>query len=124
MILEKTLWNLTTMEMQAKLKAMPGMNASVFKKWFYWYNKKIIAAMTDVHKADNLKTAFTENFEFILRRDRVKDQNQNIGDKIMTMPFKREMADDLLDIYHNIIRMQQKEQRKKEIVAASKGLDI
>ena len=119
---KKTIWNFTTKEMRAKLKAMPGMNANIFKKWFDWYHREIINAMTDERQADNVKTELAEQFVLKLRWNYVEGWNRKLGGFISPMPFKSEMLDDLLGIYHNIIRMQQKEQRKKEIVAASQGL--
>lgn len=118
---KKTIWSLTTKEMKAKLKAMPGMNANIFKKWFDWYHREIINAMTDEREADNIKTRLAEQFVSKLRYSYVKGWTPTRGEGLC-LPFKSEMLDDLLGIYHNIIRMQQKEQRKKEIVAASKGL--
>lgn len=118
---KKTIWNFATKEMRAKLKAMPGMNANTFKKWFDWHHSEIINAMTDEHAADNVKKQLADQFAMKLRYNYIKGWNNKWGD-IIPVPFKSEMLDDLLDIYHNIIRMQQKEERKKEIVAASKGL--
>lgn len=119
---KKTIWNLTTKEMRAKLKAMPGMNANVFKKWYDWYYREIVNAMTDEQAADNVKKQFADQFAMKLRYNCISGWNRNTYGDIIPVPFKSEMLDDLVDIYHNIIRMQQKEERKREIVAASKGL--
>ena len=74
---KKTIWNLTTKEMRIKLKAMPGMNANIFKKWFDWYHREIINAMTDEQAADNVKKQLADQFAMKLCYNYISGWNQN-----------------------------------------------